>query len=139
MPFVYGDRRANLRGHALVGPKQRQVAVGRRAGEDLDGAGFVEVTEACDDVAGRVRRNRLETLEKVQPEDGRLCEAILAILAEVVLVFLRRNDLPLKVFGKFLLKVGWVSCSRSTGERLRLALSAISSASRRRRTASNGR
>ena len=101
-----GDRRADLRGDTLIGAEQRQVAVGGRAGEDLDGPGFAKVPEGLHNVAVEFVEIRQRLFEKLQPEDSSLGETVLAILAEIVLVLAGRDDLALDVFGKLIFERG---------------------------------
>src|SRR5271163_3038836 len=45
------DRGVDLGANALVGAEERHVAVGGSAGDDVDEAGVVEVTEGRDEIA----------------------------------------------------------------------------------------
>jgi len=101
MADVGRDGGADLSADALVGAQQRQVSVGRRAGDDLNQAGVVEVAETADDVA-------VEGIEIVEsggkepaPEARRLGEMGVAGLDEVGLILACGEDLARKVLGKF--------------------------------------
>ena len=102
--LVHGDCGADLCDNTLVGPQQRQISVGRRAGKYLDGSSVVEMPKAFHDVAVEFVEVDQGPLEEFQPEDCGLGITVFAILAEVVLVFARRVDLALNIFREFLLE-----------------------------------
>ncbi len=100
MARVGGNRGAHLRANALVGAQQRQVPVGRAAGDDLDQAGVVEVAEALNDVSVQRVEVLQRGLKEAPPEARGLGQVVVAGLDEVGLVLARGDDLARDVLGK---------------------------------------
>jgi hypothetical protein len=98
---VGGDGGADLGADALVGAEQRHVAVGGAAGEDLDHAGVVEVTEAADDVS----TDGVEVVERggeeAAPHARGLGEVHVSGLDEVGFVLAGGDYFAREIAGKF--------------------------------------
>jgi hypothetical protein len=94
VPEMRRNGGADLRAHALIGAQQRQIAVGRARGKNLDHADVVEVAEAIDDLPAE----RIEVVERsgkeVVPEARRLGEVGLAGLDKERLILAGSDDLP---------------------------------------------
>ncbi len=100
MAYVGLDRGADLGSYALVGAQQRHVAVRGAAGDDLDQAGVIEVTESRDDVAVE-RAKVIESLRKeAMPEAGGLGQVGFAGLNKVRLILARGDDLAPEIIRK---------------------------------------
>ena len=84
MPAVGLDGGAELQLDRLVPPQQRQIAVGRRAGDDLDVPGPLEVGEGAGDIPPDSAVHFPHPLEELVPEVGEVDDFLLARAREVL-------------------------------------------------------
>ena len=133
------DRRAELQVDRLVARQERQVAVRRRAGDDLHVAGPLEVGERAGDVAADPPVHLPHALEEFLPEVGQAYDLLLALAGEVLAGFGARAPGVVMVKDSSFWNSGEASCSVSTGERLIVHLGEIPSATRRWAVSRRGR
>src|SRR2546422_7816092 len=84
VPAVRLDRGAELQVDRLVAREQRQVAVGRRAGDDLHVARPLEIGEGPGDVAADPTVHLPHPLEERLPEVGEADNLLLALAGELL-------------------------------------------------------
>ena len=107
MPAMRRARHAHLRIDGGIAPQQRQVAVGRRAGEDLDRALLLEPAKAGDQVRA-VRPHEVFERRAVEgfPPLGEARHRRLGAALEPLAVFARRGDLRLEIADELAMEVG---------------------------------
>src|SRR5579859_2678838 len=83
---------ADLSANGCIGAEERKITMGGATGDDLDGAGFVEVAKSFDDVAAQRFKVAERLLVKTQPELRDLCEMGLTLALEVFGVLACRSE-----------------------------------------------
>jgi hypothetical protein len=87
VPAVCLDGGPELEVNRLVTRQERQVAVGRGAGDDLDVAGTLEIGEGAGNIAPDPPVHLPHPLEELLPEVGQAYDFLLALAREVVAGF----------------------------------------------------
>jgi len=124
------DSGADLGADGFVCTEEGHVAVGGSAGDDVDEAGVVEVTEGGDDVAVKLAEVVEGLGEEAVPEAGCLGEVGVAGLDEVGFVFSCCDDFSGDVVRELGDEDGVRELLEQDGERLRLQLKRMLSRSR---------
>ena len=97
---VSRDGCADLGTDALIGAKERHVAVGGSTGDDVDEAGVVEVTEGLNNILIEGVEVFEGLREKMLPETGGFSEMVFSCLTEERLVFASGDNFAVEVVGK---------------------------------------
>jgi len=118
------DGGADLGTDTLVGAEERHVTVGCAAGDDVDEADVVEVTEAGDDVAVEVIEVFEGLREEAVPEAGGLGEVSFAGLDEEGLVFAGGDYFAIEIVGELCDEDGVRELLEEDGREVEIAVEA---------------
>src|ERR1700682_1742062 len=100
-PAMRLDSGCDLRPYGSVRAEQRKISMGRAGSDDLDGARFVKLSEAEDNVAVQVLEAAQRILIELPPERGDTCHVRVTLLSEFVSVFDGGFNFASNVLGKF--------------------------------------